>query len=200
MITFFYLSEIPSSLISFLQSNAYDFQILNFDSYKSEDYLKIIILLPQSYSFFVSEIILEIKDRSNDFILLNPNSVFWLNFINSNSLHSKVINFNDFKRLNFFVNDNLINLSFADQSIRFNTKKLHLTKCEFLLLSYLYKFSGKIVTRSEIMKYVWNYSDQSVSQTLDATIYTLRKKIDSAFSVKLIHTIYGLGYKFEYGS
>jgi DNA-binding response OmpR family regulator len=198
LISLFYFNDLPSDLISFLNSISCPFELINFDSFRVQNFDKVIVLLPRSYSNFVADIILELNSLSSDVILLNPNSVFWLNFINCNNFHGDVINASDFKRLNFFINKDCINLSVCDYSLSYKGKRLNLTKSEFLLLSYLYRYSGKVVTRNEIMKTVWSYSNLSISQTLDSTIYNLRKKISSAFSLNLIHTIYGLGYKFEY--
>lgn len=198
MVSLFYFDEIPSNLIFYLNSISCLFEPINFDCFRAKNFDKVVVLLPRSYSVFVADIILEIQSMTKDLIILNPNSVFWLNYINSNNLHKKVINYTDFKRLNYFLNSNIVNLSSADYSVIFDNKRLKLTRSEFLLFSYLYKFSGKVVTRGEIMKSVWSYSNLSISQTLDSTIYNLRKKIRSAFSINFIHTIYGLGYKFEY--
>lgn len=70
---------------------------------------------------------------------------------------------------------------------------IHLTPREYDLLAALVMRSSRVLTREVIQQIVWNADDTS-SNTVDAHMRNLRKKIDSAFSKKLIHTIYGVGY------
>jgi len=68
-----------------------------------------------------------------------------------------------------------------------------LTPREYALLETLAQHEGHVVSRDTILYRVWN-ADDSTSNTVDVHIGVLRKKIDANHSVKLIHTVHGLGY------
>lgn len=75
---------------------------------------------------------------------------------------------------------------------------LDLTAVEFKLLHFLYQNPGRIYSRSHLMDRI--YSDQRIvsDRTIDSHIKKLRKKIAAvAPDEELIHSIYGVGYKFE---
>ena len=75
---------------------------------------------------------------------------------------------------------------------------LNLTSVEFQLLSILASEPGRIFSRSQLMNRI--YSDHRVvsDRTIDSHIKKLRKKIDTAAAgQELIHSVYGVGYKFE---
>lgn len=77
-------------------------------------------------------------------------------------------------------------------------KKLDLTAVEFKLLSILAKKPGRIYSRNQLMDRL--YSDQRIvcDRTIDSHIKKLRKKIAAAApELEVIHSIYGVGYKYE---
>ncbi len=76
---------------------------------------------------------------------------------------------------------------------RRNSKKLNLEYREFQLLEYFLRNKNRIVSRSELIRDVWK-QDINI-HTMDARISALRKKIDSAFPVKLLYTISRKGYQ-----
>ena len=51
-----------------------------------------------------------------------------------------------------------------------------------------------VLTRDKIEQHVWNYDYEGGSNIIDVYIRYLRKKIDSGYETKLIHTIRGAGY------
>lgn len=71
---------------------------------------------------------------------------------------------------------------------------IQLTAKEFLLLYYLAKNSGIIVSREKILDNVWNINFDMTTNVVEVYINYLRKKIDKPYTHKLIHTIKGLGY------
>ena len=81
----------------------------------------------------------------------------------------------------------------AQRRVERGGQHIHLTPREYDLLAALAMRSSRVLTREIIQQIVWNADDTS-SNTVDAHMRNLRKKIDSAFSKKLIHTIYGVGY------
>ena len=73
-------------------------------------------------------------------------------------------------------------------------KEIHLTKTEYALLEFMMRHAGRVLGRSTIMESVWGFESEIESNTLDAFLRLLRKKIDSGHTIKLIHTIRGVGY------
>jgi two-component system copper resistance phosphate regulon response regulator CusR len=72
-------------------------------------------------------------------------------------------------------------------------RKLTLTRIEFLLLTRLAAAMGKVVGRHTLEKEVWE-GKRLRSNSLEATIYRLRAKVDVPFRSKLIHTAPERGY------
>lgn len=92
-------------------------------------------------------------------------------------------------------------LSIADLEMRLDEKvvyragkQIDLTAKEFFLLEYLLKNKGKVISRAEIAQNVWDINFDSGTNVIDVYVNFLRKKIDKNFSVKLIHTVIGMGY------
>jgi two-component system copper resistance phosphate regulon response regulator CusR len=71
---------------------------------------------------------------------------------------------------------------------------LNLTPKEFLLLAYLVRSPGEVVSRGEIAEHVWDIGFKTDTNVVDVVVRRLRSKIDDPFKIKLIHTIRGVGY------
>jgi two-component system copper resistance phosphate regulon response regulator CusR len=71
---------------------------------------------------------------------------------------------------------------------------LQLTQQEFVLLEYLCRNAGRVVTRSMILDKVWGMRIQPDTNVVDVHIYRLRGKVDSAGQLPLIKTMRGVGY------
>lgn len=71
---------------------------------------------------------------------------------------------------------------------------LTLTPQEFVLLEYLCRNAGRVVTRSMILDKVWGVRIQPDTNVVDVHIYRLRGKVDTAGSRPLIRTLRGVGY------
>ncbi len=76
-------------------------------------------------------------------------------------------------------------------------KEIYLTKKEFMLLKYLMKNAGIVLSRGMILEHVWDMSVDAFSNTIESHIRSLRRKIDLPGKKKLIHTIPGFGYKID---
>lgn len=76
-----------------------------------------------------------------------------------------------------------------------NGKEVKLTLKEFNILEYLMRHPNKVVTRDEIMFNVWDFNFDSFSNVVDVHMNSLRKKIDSGRSDKLLLTVRGVGYR-----
>lgn len=76
-------------------------------------------------------------------------------------------------------------------------KPIKLTQKEFLLLEYLMRNKGQVLSRETILDRVWSYASDVESRVVDVYIGYLRKKIDKPFAKKLLHCIKGFGYLIE---
>jgi DNA-binding response OmpR family regulator len=72
-------------------------------------------------------------------------------------------------------------------------QEVSLTEREYTLLEALAMQEGQALTREYVQERVW-HDDSSYSNTVDAYIRLLRKKIDAGHSQKLIQTVHGIGY------
>ena len=73
-------------------------------------------------------------------------------------------------------------------------QKIRPTKKEFSLLEYLMRNPGKILSRAVIMEHVWTADSNPFSNTIEAHIRNLRKKINFGNHPDLIVNIPGRGY------
>jgi DNA-binding response OmpR family regulator len=71
---------------------------------------------------------------------------------------------------------------------------LQLTPQEFILLEYLCRNAGRVVTRSMILDQVWGMRIQPDTNVVDVHVYRLRGKVDSEGHQPLIRTLRGVGY------
>ncbi len=92
-------------------------------------------------------------------------------------------------------------LKIADLELNLDSKevkragtKITLTAKEFQLLEYFLKNRGKVVSRADIAKDVWEIDFDTQTNIIDVYVNFLRKKIDKDFEQKLIHTQVGMGY------
>jgi DNA-binding response OmpR family regulator len=65
---------------------------------------------------------------------------------------------------------------------------------EYLLLEYLARRGGQVVTRQEIEAHLYNETADPMSNVVDSAICSVRKKIGAFSKTPLIHTRHGLGY------
>lgn len=84
------------------------------------------------------------------------------------------------------------NLSTSE--IEFEDKKQELTKNESKIIYVLIKNKGKIVSRDELMKCLWQSDEFVDDNTLTVNINRLRKKIDEIGAFDYLQTKRGQGY------
>jgi DNA-binding response OmpR family regulator len=70
-----------------------------------------------------------------------------------------------------------------------------LTTKAFALLEYLARHPDQVVTRDTLEQHVWSYDYEGASNVVDVYIRRLRRQIDDPFSLKLIETVRGVGYR-----
>jgi two-component system, OmpR family, response regulator len=79
-------------------------------------------------------------------------------------------------------------------------RRIDLQPREFVLLEYLLRNAGRVVSKTMIMEHVWNYDFDPMTNVVEARVCKLREKIDKDSETKLIHTIRGFGYVARQGS
>ncbi|MFD2263604.1 winged helix-turn-helix domain-containing protein [Lacibacterium aquatile] len=80
------------------------------------------------------------------------------------------------------------------RSVTRGGQKLDLQPREFMLLEYLLRNSGHVVTRTMLLEHVWDYHFDPQTNVIDVHISRLRQKIDKNFPKPLLQTIRGAGY------
>ena len=76
-------------------------------------------------------------------------------------------------------------------------QRLDLTAKEFLLLSFLARRAGEVLSRTLIAEAVWDMNFDSDTNVVDVSVRRLRSKVDDPFPLKLIRTVRGAGYVLE---
>jgi len=74
-------------------------------------------------------------------------------------------------------------------------KKIILSQKEFQLLETFIKHQEKVLSKNQLIDYVWSYDADILPNTVEVNIRNLRQKIDVPFKKPLIQTIRGFGYK-----
>jgi two-component system OmpR family response regulator len=79
-------------------------------------------------------------------------------------------------------------------------QKIDLQPREFLLLEYLMRHAGQVVTRTMLLENVWEYHFDPQTNVIDVHISRLRSKIDKGYVEPLLHTVRGAGYSLRAAS
>ncbi len=80
------------------------------------------------------------------------------------------------------------------REVRRGNKAIELTPKEYAVLEYLMRHPGRVMPRTLITEYAWDYHFDPGTNIVDVVITRLRKKIDHGREPKLIHTVRGVGY------
>ena len=99
-------------------------------------------------------------------------------------------------------------LTVADLEMDLVTRKVvrggrpvDLTVREFELLEFLMRYHGQVVSRETLARDVWKETARTtpLDNVIDVHIARLRRKVDLDQSVKLIHTVRGVGFMLREG-
>ena len=83
----------------------------------------------------------------------------------------------------------------AAHQVTIDGKEIELSFKEFELLTYFMENRGLALSREKILNNVWNYDYFGDARTIDTHVKKLRSKMGE--KGEYIHTIWGMGYKFE---
>ncbi len=87
-----------------------------------------------------------------------------------------------------------LELNRLTQQVRRGGHRIDLTVKEYSLLEYLLCSPGRVFSRTMILNHVWDQSFEGVTNIVDVYVRYLRKKVDDPFTLRLIHTVRGVGY------
>lgn len=73
-------------------------------------------------------------------------------------------------------------------------REIELQPREFLLLEYLMRHAGQVVTRTMLLEGVWDLHFDPRTNVVESHMSRLRSKVDKSFVTELIHTVRGAGY------
>ena len=77
-------------------------------------------------------------------------------------------------------------------------KEIDLTASEFKLLTTLARNPGRVYSRMELVEKVLGYDFEGYERTIDSHVKNLRAKLgDNPRDPKWLHTVHGVGYRFE---
>ncbi len=80
------------------------------------------------------------------------------------------------------------------REVRRGGQTIELTPKEYAVLEYLARNQGRVLSRTLITEYAWDYHFDPGTNIVDVVITRLRKKVDHGHQPKLIHTVRGVGY------
>ncbi len=93
------------------------------------------------------------------------------------------------------VGDLLIEPKSFRASVKGAPAKLRLK--EFQLLLTLAKREGQLCTRQMLAEEVWGYEHLPSSRTIDVHVRRLRQAVEDPSDYVYVHTVHGMGYRFE---
>lgn len=100
----------------------------------------------------------------------------------------------DYNEQTSYQEHNGVLFNSMDGTLVFRDQKLELTKNEQRIIQLLYENIGRIVSREQIMKRLWDNDCFVDDNTLTVNITRLRKKLEDASIEDFIQTKKGLGY------
>lgn len=88
-----------------------------------------------------------------------------------------------------------LKVDFKGYTIKINNKEISVTPKEFEILSYLIKNKNVAISRENLLEAIWGYDFFGDDRTIDTHIKMLRNNLGEYRDI--IHTVRGVGYKFE---
>ncbi len=79
--------------------------------------------------------------------------------------------------------------------IRLNDVEVQATRIEFSLLEHLCRRPTEVASRAELLESVWGPNWVGDTHVVDVHLSNLRRKLDMAHSLRIIHTVRGVGFR-----
>ena len=91
-----------------------------------------------------------------------------------------------------------LTIDVSGHKVMVSGKEVDLTASEFKLLTTLSRYPGRVYSRMELVEKVLGYDFEGYERTIDSHVKNLRAKIgDNPRNPKWLHTVHGVGYRFE---
>jgi DNA-binding response OmpR family regulator len=90
-----------------------------------------------------------------------------------------------------------LSLDAATHEVRRGGRRIHLSPTEFQLLHTLFRHTGHVVRRQDLLREVWGEGTAVEDNTLDVSMSSLRSRIESPGLPRYIQTVRGFGYRLE---
>ena len=87
-----------------------------------------------------------------------------------------------------------LELDTASKVVKRAGQVIELTRREYALLEYMMRNKGVVLTREMMENSLYNFDYEGASNVIDVYIGYLRKKMDTGYDKKLIHTVWGVGW------
>lgn len=87
-----------------------------------------------------------------------------------------------------------LELNSETHEVRRKGKPISLTPTEYVLLEYLMRRAGRVVSRDSLIEAVWGIDREVGHNTVDVFIFQLRSKLEANGAGRLIQTVRGFGY------
>lgn len=97
--------------------------------------------------------------------------------------------------MKYTIND--LTIDIVTHSVYCMGKNLNLSQKEFLILNSLGKIPGKIFKKEDLLKDVWEVSENNNTNVVESTINSLRRKLEENNSLVLIKNARFIGYWIE---
>jgi heavy metal response regulator len=88
-----------------------------------------------------------------------------------------------------------LEMNTVQRTVQRDGEEIVLSQREFMLLEYLMRNAGQVLTRTQIGERVWGFDFYNESNVVDVYIGYLRRKIDKKGADSLIKTVRGVGFR-----
>ncbi len=83
----------------------------------------------------------------------------------------------------------------ARRRCRRGTIDIALSPKEYIVLEYLMRRAGEVVTKADILTHGWDFAYDGDPNIVEVYVSNLRRKIDSPFGTSNLRTVWGVGYE-----
>lgn len=90
-----------------------------------------------------------------------------------------------------------LEIQMPERKVLLDGKAVGLARKEFDALCLLALHPGCVYTKDQIYWQVWSEEPIGTDNAVMCLIYSLRRKLGNDMKLKYIHTVHGVGYKFE---
>ncbi len=93
--------------------------------------------------------------------------------------------------------DQAVELNVDTHRTTVNSNNLQITPTEFRILETFLRNKQRVYSRSELAERAFGWDYESYEETIYVHVKNLRKKISQHTSKQYIHTVYGVGYRWD---